>query len=263
VRIHKIIVLALSIFAVCILTTQTVCGQDLAQTVLPEKAVPVQLSNRDVNRLVCPGEIKDISYSQEKKVIAKVAGGNAYIKFQMTKNADYGTEGEAEFIYADQPSEFYVTCDNNVYTIIATPADIPAQTVRLSSGKKAAIRRNAAFFKDMPYEEKVVKLIQAVYTENFPDSFSVENVNRKFFDIDYTLTLKRIVSVEGEGLRLKELSVRLKDHNGEFEKRELSEKDFLRSSIAKTPLAVSIYPLVIESGQTGRVFVVERTNGEI
>jgi hypothetical protein len=135
--------------------------------------------------------------------------------------------------------------------------------VRLSSGKKAALKKNAAFFKDMPYEEKVVKLIQAVYTENFPDSFSVENVNTELFDIDYSLKLKRIVSVEGEGLRLKEISVRLKDTDGEFEKRELSEKDFLRSSIAKTPLAVSIYPLVIETGDTARVFVVERVNGEL
>jgi conjugal transfer pilus assembly protein TraK len=253
----------LVIFVIFVLNIQTVWCQDLAQTVLPEKAVSVKLSNRDVNRLVCPGEIKDISYSQEKKVIAKVVGSNAYIKFQITKNSDYGIEGDKEFKYVDKPSEFYVTCAGNVYTIIADPDDIPAQTVRLSSGKKTAIKKNAAFFKDMPYEEKVVKLIQAVYTENFPDSFSVENTSTELFDIDYNLTLTRIVSVEGEGLRLKEISVRLKDTDGEFEKRELSEKDFLRSSIAKTPLAVSIYPLVIETGDTARVFVVERVNGEL
>jgi conjugal transfer pilus assembly protein TraK len=221
-------ILALSMFAVCMFHIQRAWCQDLAQTVLPEKAVSVQLSNRDVNRLVCPGEIKDISYSQEKKVVAKVAGSNAYIKFQITKNNDYTTEGDEEFKYVNKPSEFYVTCDNNVYTIIADPADIPAQTVRLSSGKKAALKKNAAFFKDMPYEEKVVKLIQAVYTENFPDSFSVENVNTELFDIDYSLKLKRIVSVEGEGLRLKEISVKLKGGNEDYEKRELSEKDFLR-----------------------------------
>ena len=260
---HKIMILALSAYAICMVLVQTVRGQDLAQTVLPEKAVSVQLSNRDVNRLVCPCEIKDISYSQEKKVIAKVVGSNAYIKFQITKNTDYGTEGDGEFVYVDKPSEFYVTCDNNVYTIIATPADIPAQTVRLSSGKKTAIKKNYAFFKDMPYEEKVVKLIQAVYTENFPDSFIVENVNTELFDTDYDLTIKRIVSVEGEGLRLKELYITLKNSSDEFDRRELSEKDFLRASIAKTPLAVSIYPLVIDSGQTARVFVVERTNGEL
>jgi hypothetical protein len=108
----------------------------------------------------------------------------------------------------------------------------------------------------------VVKLIQAVYTENFPDSFSVENVNTEFFDTEYRLTLKRIVSVDGEGLRLKELVVTLKGGDNDYDRRELSEKDFLRASIAKNPLAVSIYPLVIESGQTARVFVVERTNGE-
>ena len=251
----------LSILIVSMFISDKVYSEDLRQQVFPEKAFSIRLSNRDINRLVCPGEIKDVSYSQEKKVIVKVVDNNAYIKFQITKNPAFGYETEEEFIYSDTATEFYITCDNNVYTIIAEPDNIAAQTVRLSGGRKKNIKKNLSMFKGMAFEQKAVELIQAAYTENFPESFSIEKVNKQISISDFNLTLIRNVSVDGEGFMVKEFLVSLKGKDDEFERRELEEKDFLKSNVTRNPLAVSIYPLVIQSGQRARVFIVERTDG--
>ena len=251
----------LSILIISMSLSGKAYSEDLGQRVLPEKAFPIRLSNRDINRVVCPGEIKDISYSQEKKVIVKVVDNNAYIKFQITKNPDFGYEEDEELIYSETATEFYITCDGNVYTIIAEPVDISAQTVRLSGGRKKNIKKNLAMFKGMAFEHKAVELIQAAYTENIPESFSIEKINKQITMSDFNLTLIRKVSIDGEGLMVKEFLVSLKGREDEFERLDLEEKDFLKSNITRNPLAVSIYPLVIQSGQRARVFIVERTDG--
>ncbi len=74
-------------------------GNCLADTTIPaEIPTAVELSNIDINRIVCPGPMSDLIYSQEKGMTGHFSGNNAFIKFKIE---DVG----GEYSYADEQSE--------------------------------------------------------------------------------------------------------------------------------------------------------------
>lgn len=222
---------------------------DAPVTVLPEVATPVDLSASDINRITCASEIKDIVYSKEKGLIVKFAGNNAFVKFLIRKSED-------KEIYATLPSEMYVVCGDNVYNIIAFPKRLPGRTVRLSSGSMEKIKKNNSAYGAIPFEKKILSILKSVYTDEIPDSFLVKNENRSFpvFQ-NININLSRLISVEGEGLRIKEYHVSVhKDAPGKI---ELREKQFLRNDLSTKPIAVSIDNPILKPGQTARVFIFE------
>ena len=48
--------------------------------VLAEVPTMVQLSNKDINRIVCPGPMSDLIFSKEKGITGHFSGNNAFIK---------------------------------------------------------------------------------------------------------------------------------------------------------------------------------------
>lgn len=220
---------------------------------LPEVTTKVKLSNTDVNRLVCPEGIKDVVFSQEKGVKVKITDGNAFIKFQVVKKGE-------EMIYTEVPSEFYVVCGEDIYSLIGMPQRVPAQTLRLSSGTKQKVQQNLAIFNGMPLEKKILTLIRQAYTEQLPESYLVREIGRQV-DLFPSLwmSFNREIVVEGEGLAVREYRVSPK---GGTEQTRLSEKDFLRSELTGQPLAVAVDELLLRSGTQSRVFIVERRDPE-
>ena len=179
---------------------------------------------------------------------------NAFVKWLVVKK-------EGKDLYATTPSELYIVCGRNVYTLIAVPKRIPAQTVQLSSGKADAIKTNLALFQEVPFEKKILALIKRIYTDNLPDSFTVERVNKSYPVFQgLSLTLHSIVTIEGEGLRVKEYRARIED-GAKQDAFLLKEKDFLTTDLAARPVAISIDVLHLKKGTTSRIFVVERTEG--
>lgn len=226
----------------------------IAQSVLPEVASQVQLSSSDINRVVCPVDIKDVVFSKEKGITIKLAGNNAFVKFLvMKKNGrDY---------YSSTPSEIFIACGDNIYNIIAIPKRIPSQTIQLSPGKAGMIKKNASLFGELPFEKKVVTIIKNIYREDLPDSFSTQRVNKQFETFqNLHLVLHRIFTIDGEGLRIKEYRARLADHAVPVAI-HLKEKDFLNTELAQRPVAVSIDVMNLRKGEMSRIFVVERTEG--
>lgn len=221
--------------------------------ILPEVATKVRLSNTDVNRLVCPEGIKDVVFSQEKGVKVKISDGNAFIKFQVIKKG-------AEMIYTEVPSEFYVVCGGDVYSLIGMPQRIPAQTVGLSSGKKQKVQQNLAIFSGMPLEKKVLTLIRQTFTDQIPESYLIRTVGRQMDHFPALwMSLKREIVVEGEGLAVREYLVSLKDG---MEQARLSEEKFLRSELTNRPLAIAVDELLLRKGAQARVFIVERRDAD-
>ena len=222
-------------------------------TILPEMTTKVRMSNSDVNRIVCPGNIKDVIFSREKGLTVKIDGHNAFVKFLITKKRNRKT-------YVTTPSEVYVVCAGDVYSIIAVPKRIPAQTIRLSSGRKKRIKENNLLFSGLAFETRILSLIRSVYTEEIPDSFDVELTDKKYslFE-DIGLTLRRIVTVEGEGLRVKEYIAEMLQNGGRSSAKEieLSEKNFLKTELTVNPIAISIDRMNLKKGDTARVFIVE------
>jgi len=220
-----------------------------AVTVMPEIAQPVELSSSDVNRITCQGEIRDVVYSREKGITVKFSGRDAFVKFRT------GFE-DGKTAYSTTPSEIFVVCGDNVYSLIAVPRRIPARSVRLSPGKMENIRKNRSLLGALPFEKKILAAIRSLYTEEIPESFTVSTLNRRtdlFRDLD--LVLSRVAVVEGEGFQVKEYRGVI--GQGSKDKIEFSEKDFLRSEISANPIAVSLDRLVLKKGEILRVFVVE------
>ena len=217
--------------------------------IAPEVAAPVDLSSSDINRLVCPAEIKDVIYSKEKGLTVKIEGRDAFVKFLVTKDGD-------KDVYSSTPTELYVICGQKTFNLIALPKRIPSRTVMLSGGDDKS-KKNTSLFDGMPFEKKILSVIKSVYTEDIPDSFTVRNENRPFnLYKGLKLTLIRTIRVEGEGLLIKEFAVQA------TESMELSEKDFLKSEITSNPVAIAIDKLKLSKGETARIIIVERVTDE-
>lgn len=217
--------------------------------VLPEVATKIRLSNTDVNRLVCPEGIKDVVFSQEKGVKVKISDGNAFVKFQVIKKGD-------EMIYTEIPSEFYVVCGEDIYSLIGMPQRVPAQTVRLSTGIKKRVQQNLALFSGMPLEKKILTLIKQAYTDQLPESYVIRTIGRQI-DLFPALWVrfKREIVIEGEGVAIREYSVSLKEG---VEQTLLSEREFLRSELTNRPLAVAMDEPLLRKGTQSRLFIVEQ-----
>jgi len=221
---------------------------------LPEVTTPVDMSSSDVNRVVCRGTIKDVIFSKEKGLSVTITGQDAFVKFLITRKED----GER---YSNTPSELFVICGEDVYSLIAIPRRIPSQTIRLSSGKAEKIKKNISLMAGLPFEKKVTGLIQSAYTEDIPESFSVSPSHTAvdIFD-DMTLTLRRTVVIEGEGLQLKEYRVGMREESA-LDSLQLMEKDFLRTELTERPVAISLTTLNLKKGESARLFIVEQTGG--
>lgn len=227
---------------------------DLLQRITPEGPSQVALSSSDINRIICPVDIKDAIYSKEKGLTVRLAGQNAFIKFLVMKK-------DGKDLYATTPSELYVVCGENVYTMIAVPRRIPAQTVQLSGGKAEALRKNMNLFSEVPFEKRIIAIIKSIYTDRIPDSFTIRNMDRSYPVFQgLSLVLHRLFTIDGEGLAIKEYRARIADGSKE-NAIILREKDFLTTDLAQRPAAVSIDTLNLKRGETSRIFVVERTEG--
>lgn len=217
--------------------------------VLPEATTTVRLSSSDMNRISCHSDVSEALTSTEKGLTIKITGKDAFVKFKVTKKGD-------KFSYSTTPTELYVVCGDETFSMIVFPQRIPSQTIRLSSGKDRKIKENIGLYAGLPFEKKVLKAIRDVYTENIPDSYSVSRKEKRFNSYrEILLTLKRTVDIEGEGVRIKEYEASLRSETTQF---KMNEKMFLRTEIAENPVAVSLERHILRTGDTSRIFVVEQ-----
>ena len=90
--------------------------------------------------------------------------------------------------------------------------------------------------------------MRQAWTEDYPDSYTVEDINCQIFPADFgwlDIALKRRVSIEGEGFILKEFIMRLNPDAGIITK-EIQEKDFLVPDISSNPLAMTLDSMTLE-----------------
>ena len=229
-------------------------GDPLAAEIelLPEIAKSVEISNTGFTRVHCQEPIQDIIPSREKTIIHKYSGNNGWIKFLYLVR-------DGKSIYATKPMEINIVCGGEVYRMIANPKPLPVSpTIRLSSGKKGVIKENASLFSWMPLVRKCIKLVHLAYKDAIPDSFDVVRPNSAVgLFKDLKITLRRVVVVEGEGLKLKEYEA----VNSSLNPLKLSEKVFLNDKLTSKTLWVSLSRLNVGPGDRTRLFIVEQTGG--
>jgi conjugal transfer pilus assembly protein TraK len=219
-------------------------------TVLPEIATTVKLSSSDLNRIVCPTEIKETLTSDEKGVMIKITGKDAFVKFKVGKRQD------GKMSYSTTPTEIYIVCGNDTYSMIALPARVPSQTIKLSSGRDNRIKDNASVYSGLPFEKKLLRAIRDVFTDNIADSYVVtqmDQANNTYQGL--SIVLRRVVDIEGEGIKIKEFNVSLKRGQEAF---RLNEKLFVHKEFTLNPVAVSIDRHTLRPGEVSRVFIVEQ-----
>ncbi len=227
-----------------------------SSAILPEVTTAVDLSNTDVNRITCPGEITDLIFSSEKGVEGHFTGNNAFVKFKLKKTGH-------EEIYSNRPTELFVVCNGSVYTLIATPKRIPSVTLRLSAGSGNNIKKNMDHYEGLPFEKRILRLIREAYLGEYPKSYRMTAANVQVnLSADLQVTLKRVVDVEGQGFRLKEYHVTATPEVDEA-RIAIEEKDFLRADIGEKIIAVAVERQTLAPSESTRVFVVEKKEGLI
>jgi len=225
-------------------------------TIPPELLTTVRMSNRDINRITCQeGLIKDVVYSKEKGLMINFTGKDAFLKYRIIKTGN-------KMAYVTGPTELYIACNEQIYTLIAVPEGIPAQIIRLSSGVREKIKKNQSVYGGMAIERKIMALIKAVYTDTIPDSFTIQKVGKNYNMFrDVNVTLDRIVGMDGEGIQVKELKLRLSEKSA-LDKVKISEKDFLDVEITKNTMGIAVDNATLAKGKTVRVFICEKTGSE-
>jgi len=216
--------------------------------IAPEMPTSVQLSNRDINRIVCSGPMSDLIFSEEKGITGHFSGNSAFIKFK-------AEEVGGQLTYAETPSELFIVCNGAVYTLIAEPQEISSVTLHLAAPAKDVFKKNIDHYKNMPLERKVLQIIKEGYEGGYPSSYKVSNADTLVpLCGDLSVSLMQTVDVEGVGLRLKQFKVA----STKNETMELQEKTFLSLGISESVLAVAIEDQVLNIGEATRVFVVEK-----
>ena len=208
----------------------------------------VELSAKEINRIVCPGQMSDLIFSEEKGLTGHFSGNNAFIKFT-------AEEVGGKLKYSKEPSEIYAVCNGSVYTIIGAPAEINAVTVRLALPKSETVEKNIARYKNMPLEKQALQLIKEAYDGVFPSSYQViDKKQPEHLCPDLDLVRQQVVEIEGVGLRLKSFKATSRLATD----LELNEKTFLAAAVGNPILAVAIEQHNLKPKQSTRVFVVER-----
>ena len=216
--------------------------------IAPEMPTSVQLSNRDINRIVCSGPMSDLIFSEEKGITGHFSGNSAFIKFK-------AEEFNGMLTYAETPSELFIVCNGAVYTLIAEPQEISSVTLQLAAPAKDSFKKNIDHYKNMPLEKQVLQIIKEGYEGGYPSSYKVSNAHTLVpLCGDLSVNLMQTVDVEGVGLRMKQFKVA----STKNEKMELQEKTFLSLGISESILAVAIEDQVLDTGEATRVFVVEK-----
>ncbi|MCP4342618.1 MAG: hypothetical protein GY799_27990, partial [Desulfobulbaceae bacterium] len=162
-------------------------------------------------------------------------------------------------IYADIQSELFVVCNNAVYTLLVTPADLPSVTLRLASPMGDSFKQNIAHYQKLPLEKQALQIIREAYNDIYPTSYRISKSTRIIpLSSDLEAQLLQVVDVDGVGLRLNKYLVKSLAQN----QVEVDEKIFLSSSVSRSILAVAVENHLLHPDQSTEAFVVDQKERE-
>lgn len=222
------------------------------QVIYDEGFQAVEVSMKDISRLVCFSDITRTVYSKEKGLEIKSEGKDAFIKNLPVESVDPGS-GKISLRYDKRPKEIYIICGGRTFSLLLIPRDIPAVTVYLKtrhSDKEKASRYEQA----TDHENTMFRLIKDVYHEDLPDGYEVEEVNtlvHKYIEAD--VIHRRTYT--GDRFQVREFIIHAKTPVA------LDELLLLETLKVGNPVAITLVDSSLESNQQTRVIVV-RLNHE-
>lgn len=192
----------LMVFLALLLPRQSF-SQSTVFTVPPEIPTHVLMSASGLNRITCPGAIRDVTTEEESGLMVTYTETTAIVKFPILQRG-------SDRIYADKPTEIIAVCNDQIFSLIVTPKKITAPIIQLTRGTKNRVEENRKRFEGLAIEEKIVEIIKTVYKEAMPRSFKIKSINQTialFRDIG--LTHLRTISIDGEGFIVKEFTAQV------------------------------------------------------
>ena len=212
----------------------------------PEGYRYANVSKTDVNRLFCEnGEFGEITFASEKEIDIQRVGKNAFLK--LTPINEMQGDTILNTTISDFTREAYVTCDNQMFSLVFVPKDIAAQTVILKTPttQKHKLEQKTQIIND--YQTTISNLIKNAYKEQMPDEYEfmlIDKIDKEFNE----LSLIKFKEYKGDIFNLTEYLILAKDNA------LVNEKMFL--PYVKKPLAIAIDSFNLKKDSTTRMFVV-------
>lgn len=237
-----------------------------ATQVLPEIPATIELSNRDVNRMVCAngGPLSNPVFSEEKPLTVQPGsdGRSYYVKFKVLQD-----NATLDLKYYSEPTELYLTCGKSVFELVIKPAYVDRKTITLGSDTVDRIHQNQELMGSMALEESAVMLATAIIKDAknqdpLPTSFTERPAKQHGWVSGFTdrkgrpvaIKIKKIrdVLVDGTGLRASHYTI-LADTNV-----MLDELMFLKPSFGSNIFTVTLEALHLSKGMQTTLVIVQR-----
>lgn len=237
-----------------------------ATQVLPEIPSTIELSNRDVNRMVCAngGPLSNPVYSQEKPLVVEPgADGRSYfVKFKVLQD-----NATMDLKYYSEPTELYLTCGKSVFELVIKPSYVDRKTIILGNDTADRMHQNQELMGAMSLEESAVMLATAIIKDAkdqdpLPTSFTERPAknngwvsgltDRSGRPVAVRIRKVRDVLVDGTGLRASHYSI-IADTNV-----MLDELMFLKPTFGSNIFTVTLEALNLSKGMQTTLVIVQR-----
>lgn len=216
-------------------------------SVSPGQRKFVELSNDNPNRFVCVnGNINEVLIPAHIPHDLQVMRDHAFVTYKMKRKG-------SKIEHVTIPHDINIVCDGEVYTLDANPKKTNGGTaVKLGNPQIAELTANAKRLQELSIEDIMVEMFLDAYNENLPPNYSVQKETGSIqVNPNLTANIRRSVSLNGVGLRLKEYIVESDN------KIILDKKMFLAKDFSKKLRAVVVIPEVSTASKPARLFIIE------
>lgn len=201
----------------------------------PERKNYIRISKTDVNRFVCEnGDVTGTIFSEDKGIEVKKSGRNAFLRIRPDSFA------------FEHPFEFYVMCDEELYTFIIEGEWISASRIVLKDGGRK-VEEALDFFKGKDRELNVVEVVRKSWNDKWEEGW--REIPR-FRTVKQTKDCKTVWYKTVETGTPWVLEMFIVEGLGQPVK--LKEEDFLDGDV----IAVSCLDPLVARGRMGKVVVI-------
>lgn len=222
------------------------------QIITDESYHPLEISLKDISRIVCFRAIDRVIYSKEKGVEIKTIDKNAFVK-NLPREIQEPT-GKVRVEYDLRPKELYMVCGSKTFSLLLIPRDIPATTIFLKSSF-AEKDKALEFEKASTHEDLVLALIKDAYFETVPAGYEVRDINKPLREFQ-EIKIAHIRDYMGALYTVQELAVTAKMPIA------LDETVLLEAIMPTNAYAITIVNHNLRPTEQTRVFIVRMPKDE-
>lgn len=179
---------------------------------LKAEAIPIEISQQSISRIVSPYAVKKVIYSREQRIQIEVSGRNIYIKPLPTKLLM--PDGSFALQYSKDPKDIFIITSRKVYSLHLIPEKIPSVTYKLKPVEETSPEdykeAEKLFLNSIhggptgkpssdSYISRIIYLLKEIYTGNLPPDYRIFPLKRNFTVGDKYSVTGQYEIITGEG----------------------------------------------------------------